>query len=201
MPDSRVEDVLDDILALVDDGTGGSVPLRYPDSYNLLAVGEGVFPRSYISASGATGTGSLRLSYFTAQKTETTTQVRTISGSTAATLASVARVGLYEIAGNGAGTLVASTANDVTLWTATITAYTRSWSVPYAKVAGQRYAVGVLVVTAGTAPTLIGAGAPEVSEPGVAPRLVGVSGGHADLPASFETVANTAVRLYAVVLP
>ncbi|GAA0494815.1 hypothetical protein Ade02nite_19680 [Paractinoplanes deccanensis] len=175
---------------------------------NLLTVGEETIARDMaISGGMITNTQVLRLTHFTARKSESTTQVRMISGGTAAAATpTLVRMGLYLVDGNGDGTLVASTANDTSLFAATNTAYTRSWTAPYAKVAGQRYALGVLVVTAATAPQLVGnsiAGVGAAAEPSVAPRLSGSLAGQADLPASFTaaSLAATGQRFYGVLLP
>lgn len=177
-------------------------------SANALTLGESTLPRLQVtSTSSATGTGNLRLTYFTAQKTETTTQVRVISGGTAAAATpTLVRIGLYLIDGSDGGTLVASTVSDTALFAATNTVYTRSWSTPYAKVAGQRYALSVLVVTGAAAPTLAGhaalaSAAGEVTT--VAPRLSATFSGQTDLPASFATgsLAVSGNLHYAAILP
>lgn len=171
----------------------------------LLASGEETMLRDLaVSGSLATGTGNLRLSYFVARKTETTTQARVITGSTAAAATpTVCRIGLYSINAAGDGTLVASTANDTTLFAATATAYTKSWSVAYAKTAGTTYALGVLVVSGAATPTLAGAGVTTAAEAGIAPRLCASVTGQADLPGSFLVGGLTAgtTRFYGAVLP
>jgi hypothetical protein len=94
--------------------------------------------------------------YFTATKTETITQVRTTSGTTAAVGATLCQIGVYEEANDGSLTLIASTANDTALWSGASTAYTKSFSASFSKVAGTRYALATLVVGASTPPTMQG---------------------------------------------
>jgi len=170
-----------------------AAPRQYVDSrLSLLTVGEETVPRGLLSVgSSPLGNQTLRLVFFTARKTETT-QVRLISGSTAAgPTPTLARVGLYLIADSGDGTLVASTINDTSLFAATATIYTRSWAASYAKVVGQRYALGVLFVTTAVVPTIGGTPVLNVAELAVAPRITGSIGSQTDLPSSF--VAATPV--------
>jgi len=199
-------------LGNVDNTSDASKPISSAVSAALdvlqpgaLTVGESTIARDWCSTtSAATATGVLRLSYFTARVSETTTQVRVISGATAAgATPTLVRIGFYSIASDGAGTLVASTASDTALFAAATAAYTKSWSSSYAKTAGQRYALGVLVVTAATAPTLLGINFGAASELAIAPRLAGSLSSQSDLPSSFTgaSVATSGSRFYGVVLP
>jgi hypothetical protein len=173
---------------------------------NVLTSGEGTTLRENATTGAAVAatTGIMRLAYFTALKSETTTAVRVGTGTTAAAATpTLCRIGLYSIAANGDGTLVASIANDTTLFAGASTSYTRSWSTPYAKVAGQRYAVGLLVVSGATTPTLNGVALSSSAEAAVAPRLAGLISGQTDLPSSFVAgdVAVYGGLLYAAILP
>ena len=178
------------------------------DTRNLLTTGEETMPRDAVS-SAVVGISSqvLRLSYFTARKTETTTQVKMWTGSTAAgATPTLCRMGLYSIdATTGDGTLVASVANDTTLWAAATTAYTRSWSTPYAKVAGQRYAFAAIIVSGAAIPQFIGiaVGTSLSSEYLIAPKLGGALASQSDLPSTFlnSSVVVSVVRHYASILP
>lgn len=170
---------------------GGVVTMRRSDVASALPV---------------TTTQTFRLSYFTAHASLTSTQVRAISGSTAAAATpTLVRIGLYSIAADGVGTLAASIANDTTLFAATNTRYTRSWTSPVAVTAGQRYAIGILVVTAVASPTLAGIVvlASMTAEYSAAPRRSGGLAGQTDLPASFTdaSLGTSSGLHYAVVLP
>lgn len=150
---------------------------------------------------------SLRLAHFTARDSVASTQVRVLSGATAAgATPTLARLALYRIdtlLGILTYTLVASTANDTALFAAANTTYTKSWSSAVAVAAGQRYAFGVLVVTGATAPTLIGRSFLSTDEATVVPRLSGVLAAQADLPATFadSALAVSATAPYAAILP
>jgi hypothetical protein len=171
----------------------------------MLSSGESVFPRMAINNSNnATSSGVLRLTFWTARKTETCTRVRTITGSTAAgATPTVCRMGIYTVDANGDGTLVASTANDTTLFATQNTAYTKSFSGGnLSKVKGQRYAFGIIVVTGAAAPSFAGCTSADVSPGGrlefaMAPRLAGNVASLSDLPSSFtEASLNAAMSMY-----
>ena len=152
-----------------------------------VTTGEATMPRYGVSTSGTSlsASGSLCLTYFTARRTETVTQVWTHTGNTAAAATpTLCRIGVYTVDGTGAGTLVASTANDTTLFAAAFGAYTRSFSASFSKTAGQLYAVGILVVTAAAIPTFYSSQMASAMA-GIAPRLAGRVASQADLPASF----------------
>jgi hypothetical protein len=171
------------------------------DGTDQFTSGEEIFPADdATSGTNVTTTQILRLSYFTARKSESTTAVRVISGGTAAgATPTLVRIGLYSIDSTGAGTLVASVANDTALFASTATVYTKSWSVAYNKVRGQRYAVGVLVVSSTTTPTLAGKGITSTAEVSLAPRKTGSISGQSDLPSSFTgaSVSSSFSRFYA----
>jgi hypothetical protein len=171
-----------------------------------VSVGESTLPREAVSAINvASGSGSLRLTFFTARKTETISQIRLACGNAAMTGSpTVVRIGIYqEDTPGGNLTLVASTAHDATLWIATTTAYTRSLSASFTKTRGIRYAVAPLVVGATVYPSFYGNNALYGTEGGVDPRIGGLLGGQTDLPSTITSGSiSSAVQLcYAVLLP
>lgn len=179
---------------------------------DTLTTGEGIPSRlaaTTVAGSGSlTGNQNLRLAFFTCRKGLLTTQVRLLSGGTAAAATpTLCRIGLYRIAPDAnnvlTGTLVASTANDTALFAASGTTYTKSWSAPYQMQAGQRYALAVLVVTAVAAPTLVGRTMLSTDEASLPPRLSGVLAAQADLPATFtdSALAVSGSTPYAAILP
>lgn len=174
---------------------------------NALTVGEETVSRDLCTLSNLANTsGTIRFNYFTAKKTETTTQVRVSSGSTAAgATPTLVKIGLYSVDGSGNLTLVASTASTTSMFAATNTAYTTAWAAPYAKVAGQRYALAYLVVTAAVLPTSVGftIATPILAEAALDPRTNGQLAAQSDLPSTISagSVATASGRYYAVVLP
>lgn len=132
---------------------------------------------------GASGTE--QFTYFTADKAATLTGVTIRSGSTAAgATPTLVRIGLYSVAANGDLTLIASTANDTTLLAATNTTYTKAFSASATVAYGDRLAIGVLVVSGATMPTLAGVTGTGSAELAVAPRLTASLAGQSDLPSS-----------------
>lgn len=176
---------------------GGSIgPGQAPEgpydywSTSQLASGEAVFPRQ-LAVSGAVGQGSsgaLRLAYFTARKTEPITQVRLYSGATPmGATPTLVRAGVWTVDTDGVAltALVASIANDTALFGTASTRYTRSLQATWNKVAGTRYALGIIVVTAAAIGNYAGiSGALPVTEFGLGPRISGFVNGQADLPAT-----------------
>lgn len=153
-----------------------------------LASGESTMSRRFVSANAvASGSQSLRLTYFTARKTETISQVRVPTGVTAASGATLCRIGIYEEDPSTRDlTLVASTANDTALWIATSTVYTKSLSASFTKTRGKRYAVGLLFVGS-TAPNFTGQTGVAGGEAGQTPRTGGLVGSQSDLPSSVSS--------------
>jgi len=179
----------------------GTDYLTLTDDSPDITAGENTMPRQHINVSTLSpGNGNLRLTFFVTRKTETITSIRTICN-IAQVGATLARIGIYSVDGSGNLTLVASTANDTTLWNATGAA-TRSLSASLSKVRGQRYAIGVLVVGTSTSPQLSGNGLVGTSECAVAPRLCGFVGSQTDLPASVAvgSVSDTFHQYYAALV-
>jgi len=171
--------------------------------FTALTTGVSTMPREVVVASNIpTATGVMLLKYFTSGKSFTSTQVRVSSGGVAAAATpTLIRLGLYTIDGASAGALVASTPNDTTLFAATFTDYTKSWSVSYPFVIGQRYALGLLIVTGVAAPNMDGAFV-TATESAQAPRLTGQITALSDLPSTFVngSVANANVAFYGAMI-
>lgn len=172
-----------------------------------LSVGEIVPAREQIISGLAGGSsGALSLTYFTAQKSEAINTVTVWTGNTAAAATpTLIRVGVYDIAADGAGTLLAATANDTTLFAAANTEYAKTLTATFNKVARRRYAVGVLVVSASAMPThqgLVHSGnSLSAAFLSLGPRQSGRLTGLSDLPATYADGSlvtcpwKTAVRM------
>jgi hypothetical protein len=182
---------------------GSYAALVNPDE---VSAGEGSVLRPLVTTNASLASGVLRLAFFTARKTETVNSLRVFSASTAAgATPSLVRSGIYSVDGSSNITLQAAIVNDTSIFAAANTAYTRALSVPFAKVAGTRYAVGVLVVTAAAAPnTPCSLPAIPTSEAStIAPILSAQVGGQTDLPASVAvgSFVSTQARPYVVLVP
>lgn len=182
----------------------GSWLSSLPDS-NEVAAGIGSMDRAAIITNGIViTTQSMRLTYFTAVRDEVVTRIEISTGSTAAAATpTICRMGLYTVASNGDLTLVASTPNDTTLFAAATTVYSKALSASYTLQKGQRYAFGILVVTAVATPTFYGNGQIPAAIAAYNPRISGVVAGQADLPASVAnaSITTTSQVFFAAFLP
>lgn len=165
-------------------------------------------PRWAITSNGdAIGAGVIRWAYFTATRAVTCTNFFTRSGGTAASATpTLCRVGLYTVASNGDLKLVARTANTTSLWASTDTDYTTAmataggYPASYTPVPGQRYAIAVLCVTAGTAPTWYTSGLVGHTKD---PRMSAALTGQTDLPASVDvgSLLSSGAAYYMAMIP
>ena len=152
----------------------------------------------------ATGTGNLRLSYFTAYRDGAFTKMRAWCGTTAAAATpTLVRFGVYWAAANENLTLVASTVNDTALFAAASTVYEKPLSVTVHLTAGQRYAYGFLIVTAAAAPTTHGMIFLTSTEAAVPPRLNGFVASQTDLPSTIAagSVSASTTNMYMALVP
>ena|GEM_PF-6747973 len=179
--------------------------LKRPDKSPTKHInGIATIPREQVTASGSTTMTSqvLRLTYFVPDEDVLASQVRVITGTTAAAATpTLIRFGLYSESSTGDLTLVASTANDTTLWAITNTRYTKPLSASYRLLRGQRYAFGALVVTSATAPTVPSRATSLVAnEWAEAPIQHAQVSGQSDLPSTITagTLVNSVSSVYAV---
>lgn len=196
---AAVEQATRDALAL----DAASVDLRSEAYRELLTDGEPIMPRSLVTSSVAGATGGLRLAGFTARRSQTVTKLRTyVTAAQSGTAPTLARLGLYSVNADGGLTLLGATANAPTLG-ATAGLVTLPLAAGVAVVAGQRYAVGHLVVTAGTVPTFAAQSLTIPLETIKAPMLTAWVASQADLPATIAATAlgNTSTRFYSVLVP
>lgn len=191
---------------LVGRAAGGSVAALTPAQAaylmgpDVIDSGEIAVDRRIAAAAATTASGTLKLTYFTAKRSESITNLASMThGTAAAATPTLCRMGVYEVAANGDLTLVASCASDTSLYAATYTRYERVTLAPWAKVAGRRYAAGVLVVSSVAVCNFLGAtvGSTTVfsTSLGVAPRLSAQVTGLSDLPATIAAGSLTADRM------
>lgn len=143
------------------------------------------FSRSHLAFNGAAlVSGQVVFVFFTPLVTTTVSQITMSVVATAASGLSLARMGLFTF-DESTATLVARTASDTTLFTATRTVYTRAFNTTggfpatYTLNAGTRYGVGVIAIGT-TMPTLSGTVPPfEIAT--LAPKLSAVRSLQSDL--------------------
>lgn len=154
-------------------------------------------PRATLGGSASLSAGVLWLTYFTPSEAATVTKIATATRSTAAVGATLARLGLYTVAPDGRPTLVASTASDTTLWTATNTYYEKALSSSYTLIPGQRYAIGIITVGNSTPPALLGVASNVAGVMGLEPRQASAVSSQTDLPSSVSPPAATSSAFWA----
>lgn len=164
-----------------------------------------IMPRGQVSSGNITpGSGGMRLMFFTPERWGTYSKVRIPTGSQPAVGLTLCRLGVYEIAADGAGTLIGSTANDTTLFGSANGANEKALQAAVNLEAGRRYALGILQV--GTTPGRL-AGQTGIAamnnENSKLPRHSGTITGQSDLPSSFVDgdLTNQNDSIYAVLVP
>lgn len=149
-----------------------------------------IFPRGEAGSAGiAQSSGTIYWTFFTPSATITVSSITMVSGTTAASGLTLARMGLYTMDETTA-TLVARTASDTTLFNSVSTAYTRSLSTAggggypatYTLNAGTRYGVGVICV--GTTAPLYSGRLMNAGVSGLTPRCNAALASQTDLVTS-----------------
>ena len=182
---------------LVDSATDTGLRWGYTqDSFtpSALLSGESTISRIQVTSNAITvASGELVLTYFTAARTETITQVAMGTGSTGTTgTPSVIRVGIYAVDGSGNLALEASTPHDATLLAAIDTRYAKALSASWSKSRGNRYAVGLLQINTGQVAKLSGRQLATVIGQFVGPPTISARiSGQATLPATIAAAALT----------
>lgn len=195
-------------------GLGAAAPVQVGAGgewgYPLRGGGEAAFDPILNTVSSATATQRLWVTVFDAEVTETITQVDTWTANVAAAATpSLCRVGVYVVDAAETATLAASVANDTALWNGTGARFRSALSAPFAKIRGQRIAMGLLCVTATTVPQW---SSRAFSAPGViiqAATAYRIRAGHldsqADLPASFSlgslSASAGATQMFSALIP
>jgi hypothetical protein len=173
-------------------------------------VGESILDRTGPVSSSTTGNSQrLQLTAFTCKQTGTVSQIRVWTGATAAgATPTLCRMGVYQVVpGAATWSLIASIANDTSLFAAANTTYTRSFTTPFTKVAGTRYAVAILVVTAAALPNWLSPASTTVTAYCtdnwlLDPMTAGLVGSQADLPATVTVsgITVSTINFHALLL-
>lgn len=164
-----------------------------PFAEEALEAGERTYhPQMANVATVSMTSGVIRLRYFVAKRTENINTLATLCGTVIAGTVTRCRMGIYSIAANGDGTLIASTPNDVGLWAVQSTRYPKGLSATWPKVKGTRYAFATIFVGT-TAPSLVGynLSAALVTTLAGPPRICGQISAQTDLLGSFTAAQVT----------
>lgn len=170
-----------------------------------LEVGELLLPlgRYHQNVAATMSSGTLRLAYFTARTSEVAASLTVIVGTGAGATPSLVRLGIWIVGDNGKDLdeLVAATANNTALLSTPASKATQALVAPWSRVAGERYAAGLLVVTAAAAPTVAAAASLSSLISTDAPAVSGAVTGQADLPASSTAVVGSTSAPAVIALP
>ena len=190
------------ICAAAATGNNGGTWRPLPNGTNELESGESTVPREAINTTSSSKAGielkteRLWLAFFTAKKTETVEHLRVACLEAAEASPTLTQFGVYEL--NEVGTewtQVAKTVNQTSLLEgAAGTTVEKKLEASWAKKAGVRYAIGLLVVSTKVVPYIAGvkSGMP-ASEMALAPRLSAYVDAEASLPASVAVASLKAV--------
>lgn len=194
-------------------GSTQAIYESYMGDYLIQGGGESIYPRAYSAASAARASQDIALAGFIAKRTEPITQMRVCTHSTAAAATpSVCKMGVFRRETNGDLTLMAVTANDTTLFAATNTVYTKSFTTTFYKQMGVEYMAAILIVTGVAMPTF---NAPVAGWPAgfasatgtlLRPAVSAKVSAQADFGAIGSTIANASVvasssTFHAMLLP
>ncbi len=152
------------------------------------------FSRLFTTGSNQSSAGTLNLTYVTPDVTVAVTNIISATRATAASGATLCKMAIYSMAGNGDLTLVAETANDTALWVGTQTKYPKALLAGITLNRGTRYAFGTLCVGASTQPALVGfttAAGLGGDYFGSASAISRSVGSQTDLPASISNASLT----------
>lgn len=170
-----------------------------------VSVGDETMSRRGSGSTVPTTSGTLYLSFFTAKRSETKTKLGVYTNATAAAATpTYAAMGLYSLAANGTLTQIGVTASDTTLFSTTFTFNERTLTNGgVATVIGQRYALGLLIVSAAAMPTFYGSVNSFPPAYSLPPFMSATVTGQSALPASIAGGAYTAVNneIYGLVRP
>lgn len=177
----------------------------FVDFNDRLAVGESTTDRDGPFTGLTMTSGTIRLAYFTARRSETCTRIRAQVGATGAgATPTLCKLGAYLVASNGDLSLIGATANNTALFNTSGAVVDEATAASYDKIAGQRYAVAAICVSGATMPTLVGISSGlHGSELAQSPRRTGLLSGQTDLPSSISagSISVSTSWLWAVLTP
>lgn len=164
----------------------------YSRGHEIAARFEVVKRNELNVAAFAVASATVSLHYFTAPAgIGAFTKLAIFQGGTVPSVPTLARIGIFQIAANGDGTLVCRTANDTTIGNALnsiserVLAAAGGFPTSFQPTPGQRYA-GAHICVAGNSPTYFGRQTfVSAASLALSPKIVGRIIAQADLPVSF----------------
>lgn len=191
--------------------SGPSFQYDYDSAFGLDS-GESNFPRQDIETVIAASNQEITGAVFNAAKAEDINTIEVTLWDTQFSGApTLARVGVYEWnMDTDVGTLVASSANDTTLFQTSFTTYSIPLSTTWKKKRGKYYVIPILTVASGVggpprflARTAYPAGSVAGDVMAKKPRMIVRDSGHTDLPATLTSSAlgGTGRAIYVAMIP
>jgi hypothetical protein len=148
-----------------------------------------VAPR-YDNRSATFASGTVYWTFFTPLFTDTVSSVSVASAGTATVGATLIKSGIYSF-NETTATLLASTANDTTIFGTRNTVYTRALNTNVTLEAGVRYGFAVMVVATSPGTGFLAFGYPPAALNALPPIMRGYLDGQSDLPANATPLTNT----------
>ena len=148
-----------------------------------------VAPR-YDNRSATFASGTVYWTFFTPLFTDTVSSVSVASAGTATVGATLIKSGIYSF-NETTDTLLASTANDTTIFGTRNTVYTRALDTNVTLEAGVRYGFAVMVVATSPGTGFLAFGYPPAALNALPPVMRGYLESQSDLPASATPLTNT----------
>jgi hypothetical protein len=176
--------------------------------FSELSSGQETMPRA-LTSTVVFSTGNMRVAFFTARKSETTSQVKFVVTTAAAggsTGVTACYLGLYSVADDNTMTRIAVTENSTSSLSST-GLKTVSWASSVALVRGRRYALGATATFDSTTVPAINCGlGPGQTEATTVPAIAALISTTSGVPSTSYTAAtvNASTALngpYAVLLP
>lgn len=168
-----------------------------------LASGESCIPRLNVGSTVPLVSGTMLMSYWTAVKTETVNNIGFTVGNTAAgATPTYCAMACYKAAADNSLTLLGACASDTTIFNVAFATVLRAVLTPFQKVQGQRYAFGILCVSAASMPTIEGYNG-TVTLSGNSPVLSKTEVSQSSIPASVTAgnLSGTSSSVFGYVTP
>lgn len=169
-------------------------PVQDPSASDItFTTGEAAYGRLLAAGQMTLTSQAIALTYFTVQRSETVGYVTTMTTATAATGLTYAAVGVYEVTDTAGDLILAGQSANLaaSLWASEFTMYATQLAAPFAKQAGQVYAVALLAVGSGMPQIACAAPAGALVTGTFTPNIVQSLTGQTTLPATIAAISLT----------
>lgn len=170
-------------------GTHNGRTYNQPTAAGVVPIFDRMLPIQTVTAASQV----LKLSYFTADRSFTISNIITYSTGAAGATPAHCYVALFSSDASGNLTLLSASANTTGLWAAANTQYVTALGAAQSPVVGNRYAAGLLCDSTATMPTWPGV-LPNAGISSTSPRMCGQVTGLTSIPSSL-TVGSSAGQI------